>query len=260
MKITQIRHLWPEKSGFSLVREHGTEEYVFIHFITPARITLKGHRCEVRPGGCIVYNIGTPQTIQCSQDLIHDWIHFEGAVPALLEEFSLEFNRVYYPVQSEFVTELVREMEMEFFEHSAYYAKLHELKLRELFLKISRRCSAEGEMPRLSQECGQRLNYLRMQMFSNLDQEWPVEKMAAVVNVSPSRFYTLYRTNFGISPNRDLIQARIERAKFLLQTGKYTVAEVAERTGYRSEFHFIRQFRQVCGIPPGKFARNKERL
>lgn len=50
---------------------------------------------------------------------------------------------------------------------------------------------------------------------------------------------------------------RIKQAKKLLQTGKYTVSEVASMTGYLSTSTFIRVFKKYEGISPGASMESK---
>jgi AraC-like DNA-binding protein len=62
---------------------------------------------------------------------------------------------------------------------------------------------------------------------------------------------------FGISPIRDLIAARVDRAKvLLLENESETLAQVAERLGYKNQYDFSRQFKQVAGISPGTYRKN----
>ena len=100
---------------------------------------------------------------------------------------------------------------------------------------------------------------LRIDAFANLTEDPSVSEMARNVHLSESRFYALYKQIFGISPKSDLIIARIERAKSLLEQNKYSNAEVAALTGYTNEYHFIRQFKRIEGITPKEYARAKSR-
>ena len=86
-----------------------------------------------------------------------------------------------------------------------------------------------------------------------------ITEMARAVHLSESRFHTLYKQIFGISPKNDLIIARIERAKYLLEQNKYNNAQIAAMTGYTNEYHFIRQFKKIEGITPKEYARAKSR-
>ena len=88
-------------------------------------------------------------------------------------------------------------------------------------------------------------------MIASPQAHWNVKEMAARVNASPSWLFAAYRAAFGVSPGRDCILARVERAKILLAQG-LSVAETAERVGYSNVYHFIRQFRQATGETPGQ--------
>ena len=83
--------------------------------------------------------------------------------------------------------------------------------------------------------------------------------MAELVNLSPSRFYSLYKAMFGISPQQDLIRKRIQTAQILLDKQEFTVCEVAKLTGYGNQYHFIRQFREMTGMTPGSFLKKSGR-
>ena len=47
---------------------------------------------------------------------------------------------------------------------------------------------------------------------------------------------------------------RVEKAKNMLAQG-VSVSRTAELLGYGSTYHFIRQFKQVTGVTPGKIGR-----
>ena len=79
--------------------------------------------------------------------------------------------------------------------------------------------------------------------------------MERSMSVRESKFYSDYKKVFGISPIKDIINARTETAKNYLLSGKYSVSEVAEIVGYDNEFHFIRQFRDMTGVTPGNTAK-----
>lgn len=49
MEITDIRHDWPEKAGFTLVRPTGIEIYTFLHFMNSVEIEINREKVTVRP-------------------------------------------------------------------------------------------------------------------------------------------------------------------------------------------------------------------
>jgi len=71
--------------------------------------------------------------------------------------------------------------------------------------------------------------------------------------LSESHFFALYKKNYGLSPMRDLINARITAAKNLLMFTDKKISEIAEKTGYSNPYHFSRQFKQITGITPIAF-------
>lgn len=59
---------------------------------------------------------------------------------------------------------------------------------------------------------------------------------------------------FGASPHEDIIGAKVEQAKTILQMERdATLVCVAEKLGYKNQYHFIRRFKSVTGITPGTY-------
>jgi YesN/AraC family two-component response regulator len=56
-------------------------------------------------------------------------------------------------------------------------------------------------------------------------------------------------------PIRHIIQARIEKAKYLLLRANLSIKEVAEQVGIENAYYFSRMFKQVVGVSPVSFRR-----
>ena len=82
---------------------------------------------------------------------------------------------------------------------------------------------------------------------------WTVAEMAARMNLSQSRFFSVYRSFYGNSPTDDLIRARIDAAKNALAFTDQPVARIAENLGYNNLTHFIRQFKALTGVSPSVY-------
>ncbi|MET0755682.1 MAG: helix-turn-helix transcriptional regulator, partial [Pseudoxanthomonas sp.] len=65
-------------------------------------------------------------------------------------------------------------------------------------------------------------------------EEWPVQRLAAVSNVSDAHFAHSFKEAFGIPPHRYLLTRRIERAKALLRDTDTPILEIALQTGWNS--------------------------
>lgn len=253
IQITRARHGWPEKSGFIINRPRGWNSYTFIHFWNSVELLVDGQKTVTPPGSCILFDLDTPQWFCSHEPLKHDWIHMTGdVIPALLEA-GLEPNKLYTPANGRFISEITREIELEILAKPAHYERLTDLKIRELLVKLSRSCDSKGNVDSLKTSVRKRLMEVRSLVFSQLDRAWSVADMAALAYTSPSRFYTVYRTMFGISPADDLIHARIDTAKNHLINSDESVHALAESLGYRNVTHFCRQFKQITGVTPGQF-------
>ena len=79
--------------------------------------------------------------------------------------------------------------------------------------------------------------------------------MAELAHMSISHFYHIYQQEFNQSPKAELIEARMDYARYLLLNESLQVNEVARMVGYENEFHFIRHFRQRFDITPKQYAK-----
>ena len=251
IRITRARHNWPEKAGFIIDRPHGLREYTFLHFKTAVQILVNGETVTAPPGSVIVYGLATPQWFRSPGPLLHDWMHMEGNVTALLREQGLEPDKLYILKNSGFITPILRQIELEVLTKQPAADVLTALKFRELLILLGRSCHAQEDVP--DSAAVKRLRQVRSAVFSQLAQPWTVAGMAELAYLSPSRFHALYRAAFGISPMDDLIHARIDTAKNRLTDTDEPVQHIADQLGYRNVTHFCRQFKAFTGMTPTAF-------
>ena len=249
INITDIRHAWPEAAGFLMNRPNGHPEYTFLHFFNSVKIEYKGSIIKTQPHAVILFDINTPQFFKSEDPLVHDWMHFTLSSPF---DFGFLTDTIYYPTHTEFITDTVRELEAEFFNSRPRRSECMEIKARELFLKLSREIESGGEVG-INMETKEKLRYLRGHMFSHLREPWTVERMAEEVGLSQSRFFTVYKSFYGISPVSDLIRAKMNSAENMLLFSERRIDEIAEMLGYQNITHFIRQFKKENGVSPSAF-------
>lgn len=249
-----MRHRWPEKAGWVLERKNGTDDFVFLHFISEAVLLCEGRSFSLASGSVIVLAPHTPHTIQAKGPLLHDWMHLTGDVQERLHEFGLETNQVYQ-AGGEALTLLMAELEREFFANRSFRKQGLDVLLSRVLLYMARTVQpAERAVSLPAADVQERLRAFREYMLIHTETDWSVERMARSVHLSAPRFYVVYRNLFGVTPMLDLRYARAERAKTLLLSGRHTVTEVAELAGYANVYQFIRSFRQLTGMTPGSYA------
>lgn len=87
----------------------------------------------------------------------------------------------------------------------------------------------------------------------SLHKGWSPAKLAASVNLSPSRLHQLFKEETGLPPARYLRQLRMRRAKELLETTHLSVKQVMAGVGVSDESHFVRDFKKTCGLTPARY-------
>ena len=256
MKFFLVETFWPEKKGFVLHRDNIGEQYIFIHFLTPVTARLRGEDLDIRPGGCVFFGANTMQHFSSPDcELVHDWFHADMDCEKIINKYGLECEKVYYPNNSDEITKIISDIKLEYTIRAPYFEESSLSAAEKMMIKLARsRTEAYVEADRnFRQE--EMLTRARAEIHMDICRQWTVEDMAKIVNLSESRFYFLYKKQFGISPQKDLAIKRIETAQTLLAKKQLTVKETARLTGYNNEYHFIRQFKQITGMTPGRAAK-----
>ena len=219
MQITQIRAAFPERQGFCLVRPDSGNEYIFIHFLTPARLTLRGKEQAVESGACIFFAPHSDHVLSAPDvPLLHDWFHLSGDLSPLLSAFGLSPETLYYPVTDGFITPLVERMEVEHTVARPFQREIVAAHLTELIAGIARALMEKAPEPP-SAELRASLVSARRRIHTEYAAPWTVPQMAALVGLSPSRFFAVYSGVFGVSPKHDLNAVRLQHAYRLLEAG-----------------------------------------
>ena len=101
----------------------------------------------------------------------------------------------------------------------------------------------------------ERFNTILLQMH-DISSSVSIKDLAAMNNLSVSRFSHLFTQTYGMSPHSYRLKIKIERAKYLLTENDRPVKEVAEMLGFEDALYFSRMFKKYTGVSPQAF-RNK---
>lgn len=82
---------------------------------------------------------------------------------------------------------------------------------------------------------------------------WTVDELAANVALSRSAFSARFSRRLGESPKRYLTRTRLAYAATLLDDSDASLAQIALRVGYGSEFSFGKAFKRAFGVAPGAY-------
>jgi transcriptional regulator GlxA family with amidase domain len=81
----------------------------------------------------------------------------------------------------------------------------------------------------------------------------PVATLAKEARLSPSHFNVLFKATTDLTCEQYILRTRLARAKALIETGTYTVGQVAHMTGFSDHSHLTVRFTKFFGAPPRSF-------
>ena len=80
-----------------------------------------------------------------------------------------------------------------------------------------------------------------------------LDAAAAECNLSRRRFNDLFKTAFGQTPNRYVINRKIRYAEGLLKSSYLNVSDIAELCGFSDIYYFSRVFKTETGFSPSEY-------
>ena len=89
---------------------------------------------------------------------------------------------------------------------------------------------------------------------AHLGEDTSLRRLAALVQLSPHHFVTVFKQSTGLAPHQYVLRRRIEKAKELLaDEPRLSLAEVGYALGFASQAHFTVMFRKLVGTTPGAY-------
>jgi len=98
-----------------------------------------------------------------------------------------------------------------------------------------------------------RLRTIKELVHAKIEDELTLIEMAQSVELSPAHFSRMFRESTGDTPHQFVLRNRIERAKEMLCAPGVRVLDVAVACGFKTQQHFARVFRHVCGTSPTEY-------
>ena len=114
-----------------------------------------------------------------------------------------------------------------------------------MMLELTKAVREEGEA-RMHPLSHQAMNYVRSHLNSQLDGN----SVADALGVSRKTLCTRFKNETGETFAAYVRRLRLERARRLLDTTDYDIAQIAYRTGFSSQSHLQTAFKQFTGLTP----------
>ena len=260
INIGAIGYNYTHEEDFRMDRPEGPGAWLFLLVKSDAIFYINGKRNLVKKHSYVLLQPKTPCMYQgAKENYEDDWFFFnmtEEDKTELLER-GLVFDTPVFLGSTEEISSLIHQISYNHFSADIYHEEIKILLTSVLFLKTAQQAKSKIiQPPDVLAGKNDRLTYLRTRLFEEPALFSGIDEMAAYMNLSRSGFQHLYSHTFGVSVIHDVIKGRIEKAKSFLSKSNFSITEISNKCGYKSEFHFMRQFKKETGLTPTEFRRS----
>lgn len=260
MNVTSCGYGYRHPTNFYIDRPNGSGDYLFLILKSDAWFEIDGERRRVREDSVILFERGIPQRYGAmGGEFVNHWVHFEAERDdlALWRHLKIPVNQPIPLGSTTSLSELIRSICDEMYSDSPYARQTANLYGAMLWYKLTELLRLD--QPRAMQAHYEKLRELRNRIYREPERRWRVDDMAKAVAMSRSYFQHLYVRFFGVSVMSDVLDSRMAHAKYLLFRTEETVWNIAERCGYKSDVHFMRQFKRSVGMTPSEYRETRRR-
>lgn len=261
INIGSIGYNHSHGSDFFQNHPQGIGCYLLLLIKTPAFCKLNKKKFEIKANSFLLISPTTPCSYGPTKDIYtDDWLFFgiDEDEKSTFEKLKIPFDKPIFLGNIDELSQLIHFIAFEHYSSDFHHTEIEKHYIQIFLYKISRMIQSENiHSTELFATKNDKITYLRTKIYAEPGYFLTVDDMADFVNLSRSRFQHLYKENFGINVKSDLIQARIEYCKKLLETTPFTISEIASKTGYKSEYSLMRQFKETTGQTPSEFRKGK---
>lgn len=94
-------------------------------------------------------------------------------------------------------------------------------------------------------------------LHKHYDEPLTLQQLADFVHLNTSYFSTLFKQSVGVSFSQYLAHYRIQQSKKLLQDNRYSIEDIAIKSGYQSAKYFIQIFKEYEKITPNQYRKQR---
>lgn len=255
-ELMQAGHRYTYKDGLEIHRPEGTQHFVFIYFRSPAVLKLQESSRPVLHHAILL----TPQEPHyyryTEKPYVDDWIHFQATMAEdFLKDIGFPLNQPFPVSDEHWISDSVKALHDLEKSQSPWQQQLVDAHFIQLFYALR-----THQVPTQNHTISQYYSVLakiRSEFYSHPQGQVAIKDLAQAAGISSSRFHHLYRDFFQTTVLQDVVAGRLNRACYLLENSSLPISEIADRSGYNNEVHFMRQFKKHFSRTPGQYRRSR---
>ncbi|QKZ12496.1 helix-turn-helix domain-containing protein [Spirosoma sp. KUDC1026] len=132
-------------------------------------------------------------------------------------------------------------------------ANMRLVKLDELLLYLGEHYPGQLQKLRYMSQEADDDRLIRQAVTANIGKSVTVEELAFLCHTSLSTFKRRFARVYGTSPNKWLLEKRMQKAAQLLKQGDHKASDIYYEIGYENLSSFIQSFKQVYGVTPKQY-------
>lgn len=251
MYITYIGHNHVHDMDFEINRPAGSGDYLALVIKSNASFTLNDKILTTPHNIFFLYKEGTPQYYRAYREpFSNDWFHFklEKGEEDYFTNLNIPFEKPIFLDDTLHLSLIIKNMATEKYAETIYSKKIIQNYMDIFFLEIAKEIKCNHKQNNNSHY--DKMSLLRSKIYNKPYEKWSVNGLAHEITLSPYYFQRLYKKLFGVTCMQDIINARIESAKYYLTQTDVTIKYISEVNGYENSEHFMRQFKKITGFTP----------
>ncbi len=182
---------------------------------------------------------------------VNDWIFLNGDEAAkIINTFAFPLSKPFTAGSNGILERYIEKIAKEAKLRQSCYEERSSAIASEMLIELGRRYEEGGKELHPAYKA---IYDARTYMLTNASSKISISELAKRAQYSVSRFCVLYKEFFSQTPTEELLDARIENARALLEYSHKSVTEVAELCGFSSIHYFSRKFKKRTGVSPSEY-------
>lgn len=230
-----------------------------IHFVLNGKgvFSIGGKKYELEGGSGFLIPPGELAFYQADEidPWTYVWVGFGGSkAQKYIKEIGLSTHvPIFHSEEHEALYACVKDM----MEHNTYGGANELRRVGQLYVflsMITKENTVEKDVEKDNQYVKRAIEFVQ----SNYHIPIKVSDIAEYVCINRSYLYSLFQESMKMSPQQFLSRYRVTKAAELLLTSSLSVESIAYSIGYKDPFVFTKAFKQVTGMAPTSYRKEKK--
>jgi len=244
-------------SSFTMSRPDGLSNHLLLIIRSHGEFIINQIHYTVEPGTAIIFSPKVSYSYHNPKgDYVDDWLHFQfqntADIPANLPKMNAPFT-IGSP---RFYTTFIQHLLWENMYNKSHYSQDNILALFHVLINHLAFSYESKDTPESIHPYQEELQGIRLKIQNTITEQHSIKESARAMGLSESYFQHIYTDFFDVSFQQDIIQMRIEYAKYIIITTDIPIEHISEMCGYTNEVHFYRQFKKLTGMTPAKYRKS----